>query len=339
MTVTAAKVDAMPQANRSFRSILVSLDGSPLAEQALPVASRIAGAVGGKLRLALVHQVPPAPLDPAGAKLFISMELDSKKWERGYLRAQQARLRGEGMALSSAVTLAGPVGPALAQYVREMGVDLVVMATHGRGGLRRAWLGSVADYLVRHLEVPVVLVRPIGPGVAAPPERGQILVPLDGSPLAEEVLRPAATLARALGAELNLVQVVFPVLTVMDQALPLPATYDSKLTESCRASAQDYLDDIVERLQGEGVRATGAAVVGWNTVDSLLDIARPERVSLIAIATHGRGGLRRLALGSVADKLIRAADVPVLVHRPAGRGKAKSRVTVGGGRAATGRNR
>lgn len=323
------KADSMAQASIPFRSILVPLDGSPLAEQALPLAARIAGAARGKLRLALVHQLLPAPLDPAGAKLFVSFELASRKWERGYLRAQQARLRGEGIGMSSSVTLTGKVGPALAQYVRELDLDLVVMATHGRGGLRRAWLGSVADYLVRHLEVPVVLVRPSEPGVAAPPPTAgkQILVPLDGSPLAEEVLQPAGALARAWSAELNLVQVVYPVLTVMDQALPLPSTYDSELTESCRGAAQDYLDDIVGRLQGEGLRASGVAVVGWNAVDSLLEIARPERVSLIAIATHGRGGLQRLALGSVADKLIRAAEVPVLVHRPAGRGKAKPRVT------------
>jgi nucleotide-binding universal stress UspA family protein len=331
----------MAQASLPFRSILVPLDGSPLAEQALPLASRIAGAAGGKLRLALVHQVPPAPLDAASAKLFTSIELASRKWEREYLRSQQARLRGEAIRLSSAVTLSGPVGPMLAQYVRELGVDLVVMATHGRGGLRRAWLGSVADYLVRHLEVPVVLVRPNEPGAAAPrPAEGkQILVPLDGSPLAEAVLQPATALARAWSAELSLVQVVPPVLAVMDQALPLPSTYDSELTESCRAAAQDYLDDVVERLHGEGARASGVAVIGWNTVDSLLEIARPERVALIAIATHGRGGLQRLALGSVADKLIRTADVPVLVHRPSGRGKAKSRVTAARGSAAAGRNR
>ena len=80
-------------------------------------------------------------------------------------------------------------------------------------------------------------------------------------------------------------------------------------------------------------------MIGWNTVDSLLEIARPERVALIAIATHGRGGLQRMALGSVADKLIRAAEVPVLVLRPAGGGKAKPRVTAGRGRAAGRRNK
>jgi nucleotide-binding universal stress UspA family protein len=318
----------MAQVSVPFKSVLVPLDGSSLAEQALPLAGRIARLVGGKLRLALVHQLPPAPLDPIAAKMFTSIELASRKSERAYLRGRQARLREEGFKLSSAVTLTGAVGPALAQYVRELGVELVVMATHGRGGVRRAWLGSVADYLIRHLELPVVLVRPAEEGAAAPArpaEGGQILVPLDGSALAEEALQPAAALARAWSAELALLQVVTPVLTVTDPALPPPSAYDAEFTTLSRDAAQDYLDDIAERLRGEGLRVTGAAVVGWNTVDTILEVARPERVALIAIATHGRGGLRRLALGSVADKLVRAADVPVLVHRPSGTRKAKPR--------------
>ena len=92
-----------------------------------------------------------------------------------------------------------------------------------------------------------------------------------------------------------------------------------------RKQAQDYLDDVVERMRALGLRATGVAVVGWNAVDTILDVARPERVGAIVLATHGRGGLRRLALGSVADKLVRGAEVPVLVYRPTERRRTKKR--------------
>jgi nucleotide-binding universal stress UspA family protein len=126
-----------------LRSILVPLDGSPLAEQALPLAASIAQRGGGKLRLILVHELPPAPLDPSAARMFTSIELATRKSERTYLRGIQARLREGGTRLSSAVTLTGAPSSALAQHVRELGIDLVVMATHGRGGIRRAWLGSV----------------------------------------------------------------------------------------------------------------------------------------------------------------------------------------------------
>ena len=309
-----------------FRSILVPLDGSPLAEQALPLASSIAERGGGKLRLILVHEMAIAPLDPGAGKLFVSIELASRKSERGYLRGFQAKLRKGGTRLSSVVTLTGKAGPELAQYVRELDIDLVVMATHGRGGIRRAWLGSVADHLIRTLEIPVLLVRPReGAPARHQPGAGQILVPLDGSPLAEEALDAAATLARIWDAEVSLLQVVRPIQRAENTTFPFPAPYDEELTAMCRSQAQDYLDDLVERMHGKGLRASGVAILGWNAADAILEVARPERVAAIAIATHGRGGLRRLVIGSVADKLVRGADVPVLVYRPTGRRKTKKR--------------
>jgi len=309
-----------------FRSILVPLDGSDLAERVLPLASRIAQRGGGKLRLALVHQIPRAPVDVASAKLFAALDLATRKCERSYLRGVQARLRDEGVRLSSAVTLTGEIGPALVTYVRELGVDLVVMTTHGRGGVRRAWLGSVADHLVRHLEVPVLLTRAHEGLASKPPTAAhQILVPLDGSPLAEEALDPAVDLSRVWDAELTLIQVVTPVMLSTDLALPIPSAYDEELTAMARKQVQDYLDSLVDRLRGRGLRAAGAAVVGWNAADTILEVARPDRVAAVALATHGRGGLRRFALGSVADKLVRGAEVPVLVYRPAGLIKPKSR--------------
>ena len=115
-----------------------------------------------------------------------------------------------------------------------------------------------------------------------------------------------------------------PILLSADPALPLPSAYDEDLAAMCRTQAQDYLDDIVEELHEQGVRATGVAALGWNAADSILEVARPERVAAIVIATHGRGGLRRLALGSVTDKVVRGADVPVLVYRPAGAARRRS---------------
>lgn len=311
-----------------FRSILVPLDGSSLAEQAIPLASRIAQPAGSKVRLALVHQLPAAPLDPAAASLFTSIELATRKSERAYLRGTQATLRERGVRLSAAVTLTGNPGPALAEHVRDLGIDLVVMATHGRGGLRRAWLGSVADYLVRTLEIPVMLVRPADDQAPAEPRpAGRVLVPVDGSALAEEALGPATALARLWDAELSLLHVVPPVVLSIDGAIPMPSAYDEELTALSRAQAQDYLDDLVERLQVQGVRASSAAVVAWSTVDAILEAGRPGRADAIVLATHGRGGLRRLVLGSIADKLVRVGEVPVLVCRPRGRAKPKRRAS------------
>lgn len=331
----------MANASSTFRSILVPLDGSPFAEQALPLAARIAERTGGKLRLALVHELPSAPVDLLAARMYAAMELGTRRAERAYLRRIQARLREGGTRLSSAVTMTGKPGPTLSQYVHELGMDLVVMATHGRGGVRRAWLGSVADHLIRALNVPVLLVRPHEGERAVKPsvEPTEILVPLDGSPLAEEAIPIAVLLARGLGLEISLLQVVVPVLLSSDPILANP--YDEDLTAGVRDQAQDYVRDLAERLRSQGVRASGTAAIGWYPTDTILSLARPERVAMVVIATHGRGGVRRLALGSVADKVVRGAEVPVLVYRPEARSKTKKaegrKASRGRARAKTGR--
>ena len=144
-----------------FRSILLPLDGSPFAEHAIPWAAAIARKARARLRLALVHQSPPSPpVDQSGVRLYTKIELALRKSEREYLRRVAARIKAAGAMQLATATLSGPPAPALADYTREVGADLVVMTTHGRGGLQRAWLGSVADRLVRSLEVPVLLVRP-----------------------------------------------------------------------------------------------------------------------------------------------------------------------------------
>jgi nucleotide-binding universal stress UspA family protein len=308
----------------TFRSILVPLDGSPLAEQALPLATRIALQSGAKLRLVLVHQLPTRKEDLMSAKTMASLELAGRKADRDYLRRIQDGLRQRGVKLSSEVTLRGAIGPQIARYVREMGVDLVIMGTHGRGGVRRAWLGSVADYLLHHLDVPVLLIRPTeADGSKIFGKGNQILVPLDGSPLAEEALEPAGALARLWNAEVSLLRVVVPVVVSYDAAMVMTSTYEAELTELCRKDAQDYMDSAAERLREQGLKATGVAVVNWNVAETILGAARPDEVGLIVIASHGRSGLRRFVLGSVADKLVRGADTPVLVHRPTGRAAKK----------------
>ena len=297
-----------------FQSILVPLDGSRLAEQAIPIALAIAERARSKVKLVLVHH--PLLMEPGPA--YTKLELAMQKADREYLRSVAARLRERlGRALSSAV-LQGPIAPTLARYIRELSTDLVVMTTHGRGGLRRAWLGSVADQLIRTSEVPILVVRPRdGKAAESPVDLAEMLVPLDGSPLAETVLEPAAALARLWDGEVSLVQVVRPIVLDSDPVLPFPIGYSDQATTMRRESAQDYIRDVAERLRESGVKASGVAVIGAGIADTLLNLARPERVGLVAVATHGRGGLRRLALGSVADKLVRAAEVPVLVVRPA----------------------
>ena len=304
-----------------FRSVLLPLDGSPFAEQAIPWAAAIARKARARLRLALVHQIPPSPpLDESSARLYTRIELALRKSEREYLRRVAARIKGSGATQLATATLSGPPAAALADYAREVGVDLVVMTTHGRGGLQRAWLGSVADQLVSSLEIPVLLIRP-HEGEAALPEPGleEILVPLDGSRRAEAALPTALGVATLFGARLALIHAVEPVAMVVDVPMSFPQALDQELTSLRRREAQDYLDDVAERVSASGIETRASAILAASALDGIQAAAKRPAVGMIALATQGHGGLRRLVLGSVADKLVRTGESPVLVTRPRGK--------------------
>jgi nucleotide-binding universal stress UspA family protein len=300
-----------------FRSILLPLDSSPFAEQAIPWAAAIARKARARLRLALVHQPPfPPPLDESNVRFYTRIELAVRKAERDYVRRAAARIREGGDIQLTTATLTGSPAPALADYVREIGADLVVMTTHGRGGVERMWLGSVADQLVRTLDVPVLLVRPKeGESASRVPALEEILVPLDGSRRAEAALAPALGMAKLFGARVDLVQVVEPVALLLDAPV-IPQSLDEELMALQRREAKDYLDDIADQISGQGMVGRASSVLAGNALAGIQGAAAAPGVGMIALATHGRGGLRRLAVGSVTDKLVRTGDLPVLVTRP-----------------------
>ncbi len=298
-----------------FRSLLVPLDGSTFAEQALPIAIEIAQAARASVRLVLVHQRFPTGKARADGS-STEARLATLKAERGYLQLVAKRVKDLTGTRVTAVTLDGPIAPTLREHIDQAGVDLVVMTTHGRGLLERAWLGSVADALVRTVDVPILLVRPVeGAPAAAGLEISRILVPLDGSPLSEQILPPAAAMARLLGAELSLIRLVVPVELPSDFPPGLMG-YDARVTALLEEQAQDHLDNVAARLRLDGLRVTSAVGLTASVVSGILDLARDPAVGMVAVATHGHGGLRRAFLGSVADKVVRASDRPVLVYRP-----------------------
>ena len=142
-----------------------------------------------------------------------------------------------------------------------------------------------------------------------------------GTPPAPVVARRMTAALAGLDAPVTLLQVVPPVVLATDPALPFPQGFDEELTAAARDDAQDYLDGVAERLREEGVRATAVAALGGNPAETVLDASNAATVRMVALATHGRGGVKRLVLGSVADKLIRGAERPVLVVRPAGKAR------------------
>src|SRR5262245_53338933 len=308
-----------------YRSLLVPLDGSPFAEHALPLALRLARAAGAALRLVRVADTPAVYY--AGAPYDGELETVVRARQQAYLDDIVQFLRGLSSVPVSTALLEGPVADTLCAQAGDGETDLVVMATHGRGPLGRFWLGSVADELVGRLPVPVLLVRP-GEGevdLAQEPELGPILVPLDGSPLAEEVLAPAGELARLLGVNITLLRIVKP---VPGSAVP----DDPALGQEARAllnrtrevhrevihEASASLLRVAERLRSEGLRVGTRVTIQEHPAAAILGEAEATDAGLIALTTHGRRGLIRVVMGSVADKVVRGAAIPVLVHRAFG---------------------
>jgi len=285
-----------------FQNILVPLDGSRFAEHALPLATRLARSARARLHLALAHRPVPA-LVGVGEMRALPGDLNEelKAQEAGYLSETAERILDEGVGSVEYHEAEGLAGPELCGQATDLQADLIVMATHGRGGMRRFWLGSVADYLVRHLPTPVLLVHPgrDEERLDDPTIRG-ILVALDLSADSEAILEPVTALAQVTQAHVTLVHAVDPVSLLQDQR-----------------EAQRQLDRLAARLRDRGLSVSARLVTGTGAAAGLLETLEEYPYDLLALTTHGAGGVRRLLLGSVADKVIRRATNPVLVMRPA----------------------
>jgi len=300
------------------RAILVPLDGSAFGEHALPLAVSLARQAGAALHLVHVHQIAPAAtLD--GIDVMSSLELYLWQDEHAYL-ADTARRLGEMATVPLTKSLIeGDVGPALRQYAEQYHIDLVVLSTHGRGALGRFWLGSVADEMVRDLEVPLLLVRPEERWVDLDQEAvpGKVVLPLDGTELAEAILEPAVAIAGLMPhMEFTLIRAVKPVTPLYALREPVVAGL-AEMQEDLEQEAIAYLDTVADRLRARGLQVRTHVVVEDQPAQAILHEAETTGAGLIALETHGRRGLARLVMGSVADQVVRGTHVPVLVQRPA----------------------
>ncbi|CAN5773119.1 universal stress protein [soil metagenome] len=301
-----------------LKDILVPLDGSSFSEHSLPYAVDTARRTGAKLHLVQVHEPPVPSAYPDAVPAY------DERWD-GALRAQEQEYlqslahRCMEHAGVSPVTeiLDGPVSKVIASYAAETDIDLIVMTTHGRGGISRAWVGSVADSLVRRVSVPVMLIRPKEQVLdwSRGSDARHVLIPLDGSAMAEAILEPAASLAKRSGARVTLLRIVLPVPFVIGPHAAGPAYSEAGASQS-RANAAQYLNHTASLLRARGIAVTVDTVFHTVPAVGILDYAATHAVDTIAMATHGRGGWSRIALGSVADKVMRGSMMPVLLYRP-----------------------
>lgn len=288
-----------------FKRVLVPLDGSALAERALPFGRALAQLVRGDLILVRAAPAHRAQADPIEAQLKEAAEAER------YL----ARLASVCQADFAIETSVPPGQPAdeIVRVAALRGADLVVMTTHGRSGLDRLLLGSVADAVIRRTQLPTLLIRGNLPIRRWEHGLRNILVPLDGSELAEATLTQIAPLAERAGARLTLLQVLSP-------SLPELAAYDIVcLPEeggTQTEQSQVYLARLAGELRERGLRVQTEIRPG-RPAERISSLAAAGQFDLIAMATHARRGLDRIVVGSVADAVLQTARVPLLLFRGA----------------------
>jgi len=296
------------------RLIVVPLDGSGFAENALAIAGNLAADGGGWLNLVTVHRpMVPIPGSDISLEASVTADAETREAERAYVAQEADRATTAFGVPVTSVLLEGPVAHTLKEYVEARKANLVVMSTHGRGGVSRFFLGSVADRLIRELHCPILLVRPGKSTTTIRRDRAiRVAIPLDGSALAESAIPRVLALLRPGETVLELVRVLLPVATSF-LSLPLPRRTTGKQD---LILANRYHAGIARRLHKGGIRAHSEVVVAGDAARAILAFAEGRRCDLIALATRGIGGLERALLGSVADKVIRGATTPVLVWNP-----------------------
>ncbi len=295
--------------------LLVPLDGSELAEAALPYAETIARALSASLHLLAVVELEPGGPFALAPEIRDQLVQSQRQGMTEYLATVAQRLRDRGVVADTETveTIAGHADEEILAAADRIPASMVVMATHGRGGLQRLFLGSVADKVMRTAHQPTLL---ISPREGAPARQAiqlrRIAVPLDGSPLAETALAPAARLAAASGARLMLIRAQsMPVMTPI--AYPYVPDFGA-IEAELELQAQQFLEGVQRHLPA-GL-TTDVAVLRGAPAVTLADYLQENAVDLVVMTTHGRGGVRRLAMGSTADRLVRLG-LPVLLIRAA----------------------
>jgi nucleotide-binding universal stress UspA family protein len=296
--------------------ILVPLDGSSLSEQSLPYATTLGQRLPAELVLFSAVAIPSDVLESlakvglGSEPLFEELEIEAGE----YLETVTHHLSKAELSVSH-VVLRSRAAEAIVAYAEQADIQLIVMASHGLGGLQRWMHGSVAEKVLQSASVPVLLVRAKEGITQKLPEAHpcrRVLVPLDGSKLAEQVLPAIIPIAAALGCEVTLLRVL-----AVDTAGPFTGRWylpQNSSFETADQDARSYLEGLASHIEEQGIRVSTAVQLG-PVAKSIVEYAEGHDVDLIAMCTHGRTGIARWALGSVTDRVLRTGDKPVLLVR------------------------
>lgn len=318
-----------------FERILVPLDGSSRAEEAIPVAARIAHAFGGSLLLLHVVIPPVSTGKYSVPEEYPKRETDEDLAEANEYLKTVALREGLSHIPIERQAIVGEIAPTILKAAQSLHATLIVLSSHGYSGLKRWMLGSVAEKIIRHASIPVVVVRG-GQAESATGEQQsvRVLAPLDGSALSEAVLEPAGKLAAGLSHATS-----HPGLLQLLRVVALPSGYgkfrsgvdifyDTQMREDAKREDEQYLQAVAQRLADaewtrDQLTVTTTVATDPDAAEAIVKQAEAESVDFIAMATHGRGGVQRWALGSTTERVLHATRTPLFIvklqHGPSDR--------------------
>ncbi|EMA24685.1 universal stress protein [Haloarcula argentinensis] len=285
-----------------FDSILVPTDGSPGSERAFEAAATLARTHDTTVHvLSVVDEHGPTD----------DWDYDGDSPAAAFIESQANHVDTEDLSVTAAVR-EGVVHDAVLDYADETDINLIVMGTHGRTGVRRFLLGSVTEKVVRLADVPVLSVKADAePGTVS---FDDILLPTDGSSGAEAAIEPAGALASVTDATVHLVSVVDTRSLGVDVG-------SSVIVDELESVATDAVENTSDRLSEMGVETVETAIAHGVPYRAILDAIEEADADLVIIGTHGRTGIDRYLLGSVAEKLVRTSPVPVMTVRASDAGE------------------
>jgi len=291
---------------------LVPLDGSKLSEAVLPWAEEISGRMGSSITIIHVSEMAKDPRDLTH-QTYIQYIVNATK--QGAIE-RSVKLGGSSHIDVQSEILSGNPAEKIVEYAEEVQIGLIVMATHGRSGISRWTLGSVADKVVRATTRPILLIRSKD---SLPEAHGKgilnkILVTLDGSENAKAIIPYIEEFALGLKAEVLLLQAVPKGYQVLSGYIASTAeTVDSDML-----TARDHLDKVAAQLKEKGITVTTEIrliIDETHAAEEIIDFASQTHADLVAMSTHGRSGISRWAFGSVAERVLREGDTPLLLVR------------------------
>ena len=303
-----------------IQRLLYPTDFSACSEQALSHALFLARAFDAELHV--VHVVPVAPAYPmAGVAAEDSEDLD-EMMERAREMVRDHKLDDGSLDVEVAVERGEGIGESILGYASEHDVDLIALGTHGRRGVRRFFIGSEAEEVIRGSECPVLAVRKRDDAPPALPQKARvdrIVAPVDLSTHSRTALAHAAALARKYDADLTLLHVVEPMpdynLSGTLQAADPPSVPSADRVED---DVRDAIDALLDEVDLDAGRVQ-VAIEHGRPAPSIVDYAAAEDADLLVLASHGRTGLQRFLMGSVAEKVMRSAPCPLFVVKACGR--------------------